>query len=532
MLKVTRVALRIAGVICALLAVALLAVNLYVQSKGTQARIEQELGERLGATIHIRRISVTPWWGLKLTGITMPQGDASLPDDFLRADTFRLRIRLSSLFARRLVIKEVSLINPKVVWRQNPDGKWRLPTTFVASEATQKTERAPGAARPAETAPVPPPTAAPVAAPPAAAAQETTVAPFTPEVRRVRLTNGVFRFLDQSGSPVATFEGVRFRSNFRRATELRGDVNIASVSLRDRFYLKHLRSPVSYDPAALEFSDIAAEAAGGEIQGRFSMRPGDPGSPFSVMVKFKELDANRLLAEAHGPEGMLRGQLEGQLDATGRTADPNALSGTGEIFLRNGEVRRYSLLVALGQMLQIEELMQLKLDQAHIKYHIAPGVVTIDELLFTSRNIRLSATGTIDFEGRMRLESELAINERMRGQLFSLVRDNFKPTELPGYSAVKFQVTGTVARPKTNLVDKVVGQDLRDLGGVINSLFGHGRADRAKRKKAQELINPTVAPAPGASPAESPAALAIPSPSVASPAVIGESPTPAPAGSP
>ncbi|MGI8437366.1 MAG: AsmA-like C-terminal region-containing protein [Chthoniobacterales bacterium] len=531
MLKVTRVALWIAGVICALLAVALLAVNLYVQSKGTQARIEQELGERLGATIHIRRISVTPWWGLKLTGITMPQGDASLPDDFLRADIFRLRIRLSWLFGRWLVIKEVSLINPKVVWRQNPDGKWRLPTTFVANEATEPTEPAPGAAPPAETKPVPPPTAPPaITSPTVVGAQTTPSAPFTPEVRRVRLTNGVFRFLDQSGSPVATFEGVRFRSNFRRATELRGDVNIARVSLRDRFHLEHLRSPVSYDPAALEFSDIAAEAAGGEIQGRFSMRPGEPESPFSVMVKFKELDANRLLAEAHGPEGMLRGQLEGQLDATGRTADPNALSGTGEIFLRNGEVRRYSLLVALGQMLQIEELMQLKLDQAHIKFHIAPGVVTIDELLFTSRNIRLSATGTIDFEGQMRLESELGINERVRGQLFSLVRDNFKPTELPGYSAVKFQVTGTVARPKTNLVDKVVGQDLRDLGGVINSLFGHGRADRAKRKKAQELINPSVAPAPSASPAESPAALATPLPSVASPAVIAESP--APAGSP
>jgi uncharacterized protein involved in outer membrane biogenesis len=98
--------------VLAFLAIALLAVNLYVQSKGTQARIERELSERLGTSLRIRRISVTPWWGLKLTGITMPQMDSSAPGNFLQADTFRLRIRIASLFSRRLVIKEVSLINP------------------------------------------------------------------------------------------------------------------------------------------------------------------------------------------------------------------------------------------------------------------------------------------------------------------------------------------------------------------------------------------------------------------------------------
>ena len=113
------------------------------------------------------------------------------------------------------------------------------------------------------------------------------------------------------------------------------------------------------------------------------------------MVKFRDLDADRIVADAHGPAGMVQGKLEGHLDATGNTADPNALNGAGEIFLRDGQVRRYSLLVALGQLLQIEELMQLRLDQAHVKYHITPGVVTIDELLLTSPNIRLSATGTV-----------------------------------------------------------------------------------------------------------------------------------------
>src|ERR1700730_3331076 len=116
------------GLIVGVALLILLGVNMYVQSRGTQARIQQELSQRLGTTLRIRRISVTPWAGLKLTGITIPQSQPGISPDFLTAKTFRLRVRFSSLFAQRLVIKEISLIDPDVVWAQNADGKWRLPT--------------------------------------------------------------------------------------------------------------------------------------------------------------------------------------------------------------------------------------------------------------------------------------------------------------------------------------------------------------------------------------------------------------------
>src|SRR5947207_4272548 len=116
------------GVIVGVALLILLGVNMYVQSRGTQARIQQELSQRLGMTLRIQRISVTPWWGLKLTGITIPQSQPGVSADFLTAKTFRLRIRFSSLFGGHLVIKEVSLVNPEVVWAQNADGKWRVPS--------------------------------------------------------------------------------------------------------------------------------------------------------------------------------------------------------------------------------------------------------------------------------------------------------------------------------------------------------------------------------------------------------------------
>src|SRR6187549_4296065 len=131
------------GALIGLGAVVLLGVNLYVQSQGAQAKIQQELTRSLGVPLKIRSMSVTPWGGLELSGITIPQTVAVGPKDFLEARTFRLRVRFLSLFSRRLVIKEVSLIRPRVVWPQNPEGKWRLPDARVARTRNGPTNQAP-----------------------------------------------------------------------------------------------------------------------------------------------------------------------------------------------------------------------------------------------------------------------------------------------------------------------------------------------------------------------------------------------------
>ncbi|HEX8281702.1 MAG TPA: AsmA-like C-terminal region-containing protein, partial [Chthoniobacterales bacterium] len=493
MKKVSRIALYVAGAIFGVLAVALLAVNLYVQSQGTQARIQNELSQRIGTTLRIQRISVTPWWGLKLTGITIPQEAGSDAGNFLKADTFRLRVRLSSLFSSQLVIKEISLINPTVVWAQNSDGKWRLPVALAADVP------APAAGQLSAPATEGPLVRRDEVAPPSDAA-EPGAAPFTPEIRRVKLTNGNFRFLDAKGRPVANFEGFAFQSTLRRTNDVRGTANVAKVSLRERFFLEGLKSPVKYDPSTLDFSDITARAGGGEITGRFFMRPGDPESPFEATVRFRDVQADQIVTAAGGPSGMVRGRIEGSLEANGKTADPNALAGSGEIYLRDGELRQYSLLVALGQVLQIDELTQLHFEQAQVKYHITPGVVMIDELLLTSPNIRLAAKGTVSFGGKLRLDSQLAINDRIRSQLFRGMRESFRPVEPAGYAAVDFKVTGTVERPKTDL-HKLVRRDLQDLTGVISDLLGRTKRDRPGRNKPAVESAAAAAPAPTNSPA-------------------------------
>lgn len=517
--KTGRVLLILLGAIAALAAVILLAVNLYVQSQGTQARIQQELSQRLGTTLRLRRMSVTPWAGLKLSGITIPQAAGGPNGQFLEAKTFRLRIHFASLFSRRLVIKEISLVNPTVVWLQNADGKWRIPSAPAEPAAAQSAGTRRDAVEPGAAAGAASPTGSTDSRPPAPAnaaqserAETDTDNPsFTPEIRRVNLTGGRFQFLDANAKMVANFDGVQFHSNFRDAAAVKGTISIAKTSLRDRFFLQQLQSRLEYGPVGLDLTGVTAKAGGGDITGSFKMQPETADSPFSANVRFHDVQADQIVSEAGGPAGVVTGKLEGYLDAGGKTADANALTGTGEIHLREGQVRQYSVLEALGQLLQIEELRQLRLDDAHVKYRVSPGVVTVDELVLRSENLRLSANGTISFDGRLQLASQLAVNEKIRKQLFRAIRENFQPIDEPGFTAVNFEIGGTVERPKSNLMDKVVGHDLKDIGSVINSLFGGVKSERMKKKNkpAPNSQPPTDAEI---SPTPSPEATATPNP--------------------
>ncbi|HZI33836.1 MAG TPA: AsmA-like C-terminal region-containing protein, partial [Candidatus Binatia bacterium] len=223
---------------------------------------------------------------------------------------------------------------------------------------------------------------------------------------------------------MAEFEGVGFRASVTSASALHGNARVAKVALRDRVFLEQLKSPVRYDADGLNLPQISAHIGNGDISGKFSIQPEADESPFHVEMKFRGVQAEQLIAEAGGPAGVLQGKLEGTLQADGKTTDPDALAGTGEVVLRDGQLQQYNLLVALGQIFQIEELTQLHLQQADAKYHLSPGVVTIDELTLRSANIRLSATGTVTFRGKLHLNSQLAINEKIRDQLFKPLRSN------------------------------------------------------------------------------------------------------------
>src|SRR3954466_3847951 len=95
-------------ILLALVIVALIAgffgLNMYVQSPGTQARIQAQLSETLGTPLQITSISIG-WGGAKANGIRIPDGQRS----FLEANAFSAEFRLVPLLSGRLLIDKMGL---------------------------------------------------------------------------------------------------------------------------------------------------------------------------------------------------------------------------------------------------------------------------------------------------------------------------------------------------------------------------------------------------------------------------------------
>jgi hypothetical protein len=129
--------------------------------------------------------------------------------------------------------------------------------------------------------------------------------------------------------------------------------------------------------------------------------------------------------------------------------------------------------------------------------------VLIDEIVLRSPNLRLNAGGTVTFKGKLGLEAVLTINDKIRGQLFRAIRDNFVASEdHPGEYSLPFHIGGTVEKPKTNLMERAVGVDLKNLGGVIDALFGRGKGKKKNAESAPE--SPTATASPTQSPSSPP----------------------------
>jgi hypothetical protein len=138
---------------------------------------------------------------------------------------------------------------------------------------------------------------------------------MAPEVRRVTIKDGSFTFLDTAGGLLASFKGLDFRTSIRSASALHGQAKVKRISLRNRFYLEELRSPLRYEPDVLELSKISARAANGEINGYFAMQPEAEDSPFTTVVKFHDVLADEIVENAGGSKGTVKGKLEGSFQA-------------------------------------------------------------------------------------------------------------------------------------------------------------------------------------------------------------------------
>jgi len=468
--KITRVFLYgLAGLVLLLL-VSMLGINLYVESEGVQTRLEAALSKELRMPVQLTRMRFSLWSGLRVVGLTVPHSPGEEKGKeatyFLEAPEIGARIAIGPLFSRRLVVRELIIDSPKVIWRQTDRGRWELPALPPQEETAPKLK----------------PTRPAVEKPPGERKKKLEF-----QIAAARLQNASFRFLDRKGNPLAVFDGVTLNCPVATRHEARGSAMIQRVTLHDRVVIRNMVAPFEFVNGRLALPQFDAQFAGGNITGSYFLYPELRNAPFSLDLRMERVNLHRLFEEIGADESVQRSQgtLHGYLALHGLTGESESLSGGGRIVLVEGRMEQYPLLQSIGSALKIDELTRLELKDAQVDFWIGDGRVHVEDFRLESTNLRIHAAGEGRFDGKLRLDAGLAVNRKISRQLPGWIDSNFRPVDGEDeLREIRFHISGTLEDPETDLMRVMVGEKLEEqaikLFKTFQSITG---GDRKKKRR-------------------------------------------------
>ena len=434
-----------AAILVAAIALILLCINLYLQSGGVQQRIRDTAAKAIGTEINIRSTTYTPWEGLVLRGISIP--DSTAPNiNVVEAAALRIRFALPPLLQQRFVVTECALFEPKLIVRQLENGDWLIPLP----------RRAP------EPAPAPPevPSAPKVKGP-----------SFKAELQRFRLGAGQISFLNAKNRTVLLLEKSDIDATIAPDLTAQGTIGIGRMNVGGVLKPHKVGGPFTWDGRIFELPEIQGSLAGGRLTGKFHLENGEAPT-YTLAARLDGVLLKRLADEAGVEPGKTEGRLNGSVDLAGDPRNTDSLAGKAHFELIEAQLKPIELLSQLGELLQIDELQLLKLSEARVDLSIGNDRVQLDDVFLKSENLILTGQGPIRFNGKMKVEARLLINTKLQQQLKGILGNNFVESENPDYRQLPFTVSGKVDSPKTDLLDKLTGINIgQDVGGLLQNLF-------------------------------------------------------------
>lgn len=488
--RLTKIILSTLAALVTLAVLVIVGVNLYIQSPGTQARIQAALSKALRVPVTFTTTSVSMAGQLKIVGITIPDGDRK----FLEASAFTAHYRLGALLRGRLEIYGMSVERPRIVWQQNDDGDWTVPR--LPAEPRQETGEKPKTK---------------TSAPAAGGAGERRKG-LEVVVEGFRIHDGSVELLDRKGRTKASFQGVNILYTTLVPEKMQGTVHIERLRWGEKLTFENVRTPFLYVGREISLPELQATLAGGTVAGKFALKTEGKKPPFTLNLTLDRIDAGLLSAQMDSALGKAAGAIGGTLEMHGNARDVEDAEGSGSLLVRDGRVQQLELFEAIGDVLQIRQLSDLQLKEGRATFRLGEKRAWVDDLTLEAADLRLSAKGEVFFSGRIQLASRLSIDDSLRKHLPGLIRGNFEKEEDERY-AIAFDISGKEFRMKTNLLDRIVGKKITSqLDDLVTSLFGKKKETKEKKEepkaekksedaKGEAAPSPPAAPEPPAPPA-------------------------------
>jgi hypothetical protein len=204
--------------------------------------------------------------------------------------------------------------------------------------------------------------------------------------------------------------------------------------------------------------------------------------PVDVKAALKAVDLAIMTAEL--PALKLAGMANGDLELTGLALQTASLNGKAQLQIENGFFKGMGLLQLVGQLFQIQELSNLKVKSANAQMIIADSNIRLTELLVQSDDLLFHAPGVIGFNRQLSLNARLSLPERMlNGKNIQHFNSRFSPPDAQGNRSIDFSITGSLDKPRTNLLEKITGEGV---GNMVQQLIGNFLKPRQTEQKTEQ----------------------------------------------
>jgi|GEM_PF-2709426 len=454
MRRCLRPCLIVLSVFVVLGAGAVLAFNLHLQSPAMQERLRQGARETLGLPLNIRSTIYTPWDGIRLRGLVVPDME-NAGVNFLEASEFQILFRLRPLLRREFVVSSLCLKEAVLNWRQTPDGRWRLPRH--PDEAV---------ARPRGTPAVPS-----AEAPPEQAAAKPPPAPFRIRIEGMEIRRSRILFENRDAWPLLDAEGISARAVIEAGGDARGQANVPEAVLAGVVVARDLGSPFTLKKGKLSLPEIRGDLSGGRLSGRGTIAVRKEGSPYEWQLQLDDFRLADLRLPASFGGTKFEGLLAARLDLSGRNAPDRHVRGTGRLEVAGGKLVPPPHLQELGRALGIRELRGMDLQAARADLRVEDDFIHVEPLWLRAEDLAVELRGTVTRAGKLDLAGRLLLAPKSAAQLAERTGREWPAAgdgELPAYRAVPFKVTGTLEKPESDLASRLLGGGV---GGKIGEFF-------------------------------------------------------------
>jgi len=304
---------------------------------------------------------------------------------------------------------------------------------------------------------------------------------FWVEIRKFRIKQSAIFLMAPDNTPAVALRDVD-SSLLLHKGEYLGKLHISGVALSDSFNLEDASSMIRCSSRSIDFSDLTASISGGDIHGHFHVDLTQPDRPYQLNLEVARVNVNEVMNHAGGILDRAHGTLEGKFELSGSFKDASQAVGNGNLEVKEGYLDQYPVLQEIGRWTQIDELQRLRLEQAVSKFSVQGQIIKVDSVQLISKNCQVDIWGAIDTGQRLALNGRLTISQFLSQKIPNELEENFQPASDEHSRFLDFQITGTLAKPQTDLFERLVG----DRTKLFKRLLHGNRKDRHRDRSPNE----------------------------------------------